>query len=67
MLTSQQRFNSYLLTLMPFGVGAVLFMLNPTYIMKLFEPTIFLCIPVGAVINVIIGNIVIRRLAKIEV
>ncbi len=67
MLTSQQRFNSYLLTLMPIGVGAALFILNPDYLMRLFEPTVFLCIPIGAVISVIIGNIVINRLGKIEV
>lgn len=67
MLTSQQRFNSYLLTLLPFGVGAAMFMLNPDYIGRLFEPTVFLCIPIGAVINMVIGNIIIRRLAQIEI
>ena len=67
MLTSQQRFNSYLLTLMPVGVGAALFILNPTYLMRLFEPTVFICIPIGAVFSVIIGNIAINRLGKIEV
>jgi len=67
MLTSQQRFNSYLLTLMPVGVGAAFFMLNPAYIMRLFEPTVFLCIPIGAVISVILGNISINRMGKIEV
>ena len=67
MLTSQQRFNSYLLTFLPFGVAAAMFMLNPDYISRLFEPTVFLCIPIGAVINMILGNIMIRRLAQIEV
>jgi len=66
-LTSQQRFNSYILTLMPFGLGALLFVLNPTYMERLFEPTIFICIPIGAFTNVIIGNIIIRKMAKIEV
>lgn len=67
MLTSQQRFNSYLLTLLPFGVAAMMFMLNPNYISRLFEPGPFLCIPIGAIISVMIGNIVIRRLSHIEV
>ena len=66
-LTSQQRFNSYILTLLPFGMGALLFILNPAYMQRLFEPGIFLCIPIGAGINVLLGNIIIRRMAKIEV
>jgi tight adherence protein B len=66
-LTSQQRFNSYILTLLPFGMGALLFMLNPTYMEGLFEPGIYLCIPIGAFVNVVLGNIIIQRLAKIEV
>ncbi len=66
-LTSQQRFNSYILTLLPFGMGALLFMLNPDYMARLFEPGIFLCIPIGAAFNVILGNIIIRRMARIEV
>jgi len=66
-LTSQQRYNSYILTLLPFGVGALMFVLNPSYMMGLFTPGIWLCLPIGAVVNIILGNIWIRRLAKIEV
>jgi len=66
-LTSQQRFNSYILTLLPFGMGALLFTLNPNYMEGLFEPGIFLCIPIGAFVNVFLGNIIIRRMGKIEV
>lgn len=66
-LTSQQRFSGYLLSLLPFIVAAVLFIINPEYISRLFEPGIFLCIPIGALILVILGNIVIRMLSKIDV
>jgi tight adherence protein B len=66
-LTSQQRFNSYILTILPIGMGALLFVINPTYMERLFEPGIFLCIPIGAGINMVLGNILIRRMAKIEV
>jgi tight adherence protein B len=66
-LTSQQRFNAFLLTFLPFGLGAVMFILNPTYMSQLFAPGVFLCIPIGAVINIILGNIIIRRLSKIDV
>ena len=66
-LTSQQRFSGYLLSLLPFIVAAVLFIINPEYISRLFEPGIFLCIPIGALVLVILGNIVIRMLSKIDV
>jgi tight adherence protein B len=66
-LTSQQRYSGYLLTLMPFIVAAVLFILNPDYISKLFEPGIYLCIPIGALVFVLLGNIIIRAMSKINV
>jgi tight adherence protein B len=65
-ITTQQRYTSYLISLLPFFVGAILFLMNPDYMMRLFEPTM-LCFPAGALIGIILGNIVIRRLAKIEV
>src|SRR4030066_2010237 len=64
-LTSQQRFGSYVLTFLPIAMAGAMFFINPQYIMPLFEPQI-LCIPIGAVIMVIAGNFLVRRLAKIE-
>lgn len=66
-LTSQQRFSSMVLTFLPFGVAGLLFILNPEYMSRLFEPGVFLCIPIGAAINIIIGNVIIRKLGRIEV
>lgn len=65
-LTAQQRFGSYILTFMPVAMAAAMFFINPDYMLRLFDPQI-LCIPIGAVIMVIIGNIAVRRLAKIDV
>jgi len=65
-LTAQQRFGSYILTFMPIGMLAAMFFLNPVYMMRLFDPSI-ICIPIGAVIMVIFGNIAVRRLGKIDV
>ncbi len=65
-LTAQQRFGSYILTFLPVAMAAAMFFINPDYMMRLFDPQI-LCIPIGAVIMVIIGNIAVRRLAKIDV
>jgi len=66
-LTSQQRYSGYVLTLLPFIVGAIMFVLNPTYMVRLFDPGPFLCIPIGALIGVLLGNIVIRRMTNIEI
>jgi tight adherence protein B len=66
-LTSQQRFSAYILTLIPIGVGALMFALNPSYMSGLFTPGVWLCIPAGALVGIILGNIWIRKLAKIEV
>ena len=65
-LTSQQRFGSYVLTFLPIAMAGAMFFINPQYMMRLFEPQI-LCIPIGAVIMVILGNFAVRRLARIDV
>lgn len=65
-LTAQQRFGSYILTFLPVAMAAAMFFINPDYMMRLFDPSI-LCIPIGAVVMVILGNIAVRRLAKIDV
>jgi tight adherence protein B len=66
-LSSQQRFSSYILTLLPVGIAAVLFVLNPEYVRGMFTPGIALCFPIAAVVMVILGNIMIRAVSKIEV
>jgi tight adherence protein B len=66
-LTSQQRFNSYILTLLPVGMGALVMFLNPEYMKPVFQPGPWICFPIGSVVSVILGNIIVRRLTKIEV
>jgi tight adherence protein B len=63
-MTAQQRYSAYLLTLLPFFMGAILFIINPEYMSRLSE---VLCIPIGAAINVLLGNLIISRMTKIEV
>ncbi len=65
-LTAQQRFGSYILTFLPVAMAAAMFFFNPEYMMRLFEPQI-LCVPITAAVMVVVGNIVVRRLSKIEV
>lgn len=68
-LTAQQRFGSMILTFLPIAMAAALFFINPDYMMRLFKPPspVLLCIPIGAIIMIIIGNIAVRRLAKIDI
>ncbi len=66
-LTAMQRYSGYMLTLLPFVTAAILFVLNPGYIGTLFQRGPLLCIPIGALILVILGNITIRMMARVEV
>jgi tight adherence protein B len=66
-LTAQQRMTGWILSLLPFGVGTLLMLLNPGYMMEMFKPGWTLLLPLTATIMIIFGNITIRWLTKIEV
>ena len=62
--TSQQRFTGFFLTMLPIVVAAFLFVINPQYMSTLFD---IMCIPVGAIAGIIIGNIIIQQMVNIKV
>lgn len=66
-LTTQQRYSSYLISVLPIFVGGMLFIINPEYMGRLFEPGPILCIPIGAVIGILLGHVVIQRIIRIDV
>ncbi len=66
-LTTQQTLTGYMLTLMPFLLGIVLYVLNPKYMSRLFTPGPMLIMPTAAVISMFIGFLIIRKIVKIEV
>jgi tight adherence protein B len=66
-VTAMQRYSSYILTLMPVFMVGVLFVLSPGYMQKLFKPGVTLCFPIGAGIFILLGNILVQRLTKIDV
>jgi tight adherence protein B len=66
-ITTQQRYTGYLLSVLPFIIGAMIFIMNPTYMRKLFEPGGIICIPIGAVLGIIAGHFTIKRIANIEI
>jgi tight adherence protein B len=65
-ITTQQRYTGYLLSFLPLIIGAMLFIMNPTYMSKLFEPGAILCIPIGALLGIIAGHFTIKRIAKMD-
>lgn len=66
-LTAMQRYSAYVLVALPFVVSGILFLINPNYMMRLFEPGPTLCIPFGALISMILGFLVTRWIVAIEV
>lgn len=66
-MTAQQRFSASMLAALPFVLAVVIWVISPSYIGRLFEWSWVLCMPIGAVIMTIIGLIVMRKLATIDV
>jgi tight adherence protein B len=66
-LTSYARYTSYLLTLLPFLTAFILVLISPTYFDQLMQPGITRYILGYALVSLIIGNIVLRRVSKIDV
>jgi tight adherence protein B len=66
-ITTQQRYTSYMISLLPIAIGLMMFMINPDYIMQLFTRGIYIIIPIFAVVGVIAGHLVLQRITKIEV
>jgi tight adherence protein B len=65
-LTTQQRMTSYIISLLPFIVAGLLFIISPEYMMRLFDRSI-ICIPIGALLGVIAGFILVQRMARIDI
>ena len=66
-ITSMQRMSSYVIGLLPVGLAGIIFTINPNYMMRLFQPNIYLCIPIGAAICAALGFVVIQRIINIKV
>ena len=66
-ITSQQRFASYILGLLPIILGMILMTINPDYMLKLCLPGPTLIIPVVAGVCNLAGFILIQRMVDIKV
>jgi tight adherence protein B len=65
-LTTQQRYSGYILSVLPFAVSGLLMLINPTHMLGLLDPSIR-CFPIGALAGIVLGHVLIQRIAKIEV
>ena len=73
-LTAMQRYSGYVITLLPVGLGGILFLISPTYIGRMLNPTPALFgLPAGIIFFIVgfismgIGYILIRRIVDIKV
>jgi len=73
-LTAMQRYSGYVITLLPIGLGVILFLINPSYMTVMFEsPPEMLGLPMGSVFFIVglismgIGYFLIRRVVDIKV
>ncbi len=66
-LTAQQRLTGYILAVLPFVVGFLLYLINRDYILRLFQPGWIRLLPAGALVLMVIGYFIIRRIVDIEV
>ncbi len=66
-LTSQQRYTGYVLALLPLIAGLLIFIVNPPYMARLFEPGWVRILPAGALLMQIVGFFIMQRIVDIEV
>ncbi|OUC05147.1 hypothetical protein RY27_29020, partial [Litorilinea aerophila] len=66
-MTAQQRATGSILSGLPFAVGVLLMLINPEYMLGIFQPGWPLLIPAGAVVMIILGNIIMRMVTRIDV
>jgi len=66
-LTAQQRYSGYVLIIMPIALAIVLLLINPEYELQLFAPGPTLCIPIGTLLMMLFGFVLMRRIVNIDI
>jgi tight adherence protein B len=66
-MSAQGRMAGYVLSGLPVAIGGLLMLIAPSYMGALFSPGPWLVLPVMAVVGIIMGTLVIRKLVAIEV
>jgi tight adherence protein B len=66
-LSAQGRMSGYILSGLPLAIGAILMLVAPSYMAKLFSPGPWLVLPFCAAFGIGTGMLVMRKLVAIEV
>jgi tight adherence protein B len=66
-LSAQQRFSAYMLAALPILLVVLLFIISPHYIGRIFEPGIILVLPCSVVVMLVLGFVVMNKIAAIDV
>ncbi|MCC6629444.1 MAG: type II secretion system F family protein [Chloroflexi bacterium] len=66
-LTAQQTMSANVLVILPIVLAVLLFFLNPTYEMRLFDPGLPQMLTAGAVAMVVVAFVILRRIVSIDV
>lgn len=66
-LTAQQRLSGNVVSLLPLVLGAIIFVMSPTYMGRMFQQTCGIIMLVTGGVTVMIGYFAIRKITDIEV
>lgn len=65
-LTAQVQISGYIISGMPIGLAGLIFMLNPDYILGLFVWP-YICMPIAALVMIVMGFFIMKKITAIEV
>lgn len=66
-LVAQGEITGYVLSLLPFGVAGILYLLNRTYIMRMFRTTCGWTMVGTSIVTIAVGFFIMKKITKIEV
>jgi tight adherence protein B len=66
-ITAQQRLSAAVLSLLPVGLGLAIYALNPDYVSDLWHYTCGIVMLIVGGVLIVLGYLVVRRIAAIEV
>ena len=65
-LTAQQQISGYVISGLPILTGGGIFLMNPSYMLGMFVWP-WLCMPIGALVMMVMGFFVMKKITAIEV
>ena len=66
-LTAQTRASALVITLLPLGVAALLLFMAPSYFFPMLQSPVGRALLIASAISILVGNLLIRRLIRVEV